>query len=124
MCITCQIHNANHTQSAKGEDLVPTVNHGNNPRYVPVFVGTKHPWKEITLVVLNLLLFISTFPVPYQSFLPSWRQYDNLYAINLGGNNGFNISPNLGSAVQFMLEVSREGSLHLSAKNCKDRQMH
>ena len=100
---------------------MPTVNHGNNSRPAPVSVGAKRPWKEITLAILGVSLFVSTFLVPYQSFLPAWRQYNNSYAINPGGSSSFSITPSLGSTVQFMLEVSGEGSLHLSTKNEENR---
>ena len=97
------------------------VNHENNIRPVFIPVSAKRPWKEIILVVLGLSLFVSTFFVPYQSFLPAWRYYDNMYAINPGGSSSFSIAPSLGSNVQLILVISGEGGLHLSAKNGENR---
>jgi hypothetical protein len=97
------------------------VNHENNIGPVSLPVSAKRLWKEIILVVLGLSLFVSTFLVPYQSFLPAWRYYDNMYAINPGGSSSFSIDPSLGSNVQLMLVISGEGGLHLSAKNGENR---
>jgi hypothetical protein len=112
---------ANQTQSARGVGLVPTDNRETHRSFVTLSVGAKRFWKEITLAILGLLLFISTFLVPYHLFLPAWRQYNNSYDINPGSSSSFSISTSVGSTVQLMLDVSGEGSLHLSTKN-KDGQ--
>jgi hypothetical protein len=109
------------TQSAKGEGLVPTINRWVHPRLAPLLISAKLHWKEITLAVMGLSLFVSTFFVPYYSFLQAWRYYENSNTISPGGNSSFSINPGFGSTVQLMLVIGGENSLHLFAKNGQDQ---
>ena len=92
---------------------------GAHSRLAPLLTGAKHHWKEIALAVLGLSLCVSTFFIPYHSFLPAWRYYDNSYTTSPGGNSSFSISPGFGSTVQLMLVI--ENSLHIFAKNGQDQ---
>ena len=100
---------------------MPTINLGSFPRPTFLFAGAKPHWKEIAFAVLGLSLFASTFFVPYHSFLPAWKHYDNSFTISPEGKSSFSINPGFESTIQFMLVIDGENSLHLIIKNGQDQ---
>jgi hypothetical protein len=83
---------------------------------VPVVI--RDLWKGLTMAVLGVTLFASSFLVPFHTFLPAWTSRDGYYIMKSREQRSLSIGWGLGSFVRGMLATKGEdGHISITIKD-------
>jgi len=83
---------------------------------VPVVI--RDLWKGLTMAVLGVTLFASSFLVPFHTFLPAWTYRDGYYIMKSREQRSLSIGWGLGSFVRGMLATKGEdGHISITIKD-------